>query len=138
MQQINLKQPAIAFAAGGVWDTMAGLIYIFAIGTGRIIDNPAMHPFYAIFLGSFFLCFAWLQLLSSLNIRRYAFNIGCLVFGRLFYVVVLFVFMAFDKSFPTTFWFTGIIDLGFAIITPILGLKGGLHMRDMFLPAMEH
>ncbi len=78
MKSKSLKPLAITFALGGAWDTIAGFLYIFAIGTGRAIDNPPMHPFYAVFLGSFFICFAYLQFLSSLNIKRYAFNVGCL------------------------------------------------------------
>jgi hypothetical protein len=130
----SLKPLAITFAMGGVWDTVAGFLYIFVIGTGRIIDNPPMDPFYAIFLGSFFLCFAYLQILSSFNIRRYAFNVGCLIFGRLFYVVVLYYFMFFEKGFPTTFWFTGVIDGLLTILYIVFAIKGGLGLRDIFLP----
>ena len=128
----SLKPLAITFAFGGLWDTIAGFLYLFVIGTGRAIDNPPMHPFYAIFLGSFFLCFAYLQILSSFNIRRYAFNVGCLIFGRLFYVIVLSYFMLFVKDFPTTFWFTGIIDGVLTILYIFFALKGGLKSRDLF------
>lgn len=125
---------AITFAIGGIWDTIAGFLYIFVIGIGRIIDNPTIDPFYAIFLGSFFLCFAYLQILSSFNIRRYAFNVGCLIFGRLFYVIVLSAFMLFVKDFPTTFWFTGVIDGLLTILYIVFALKGGLGVRELFLP----
>lgn len=134
MKTNPLKPLAITFAFGGIWDTVAGFLYIFVIGTGRIIDNPPMDPFYAIFLGSFFLCFAYLQILSSFNIRRYAFNVGCLVFGRLFYVVVLYYFMFFVKGFPTTFWFTGVIDGLLTALYVVFALKGGLKVKDIFLP----
>lgn len=133
----SLKPLAITFAFGGIWDTIAGFLYIFAIGTGRAIDNPPMDPFYAIFLGSFFLCFAYLQIFSSFNIRRYAFNVGCLIFGRLFYVVVLCYFLFFVKGFPTTFWFTGVIDGVLTILYIVLALKGGLRLRDLFLPRLQ-
>ncbi len=111
MKPKSLKPLAITFALGGIWDTVAGFLYLFRIGTGRPLDNPPMDPFYAVFLGSFFFCFAYLQILSSFNLRRYAFNVGCLVFGRIFYIVILYYFMAFVKGFPSTFWFTGVIDL---------------------------
>lgn len=137
MNTVRIKTLAAVFALGGVWDTIAGLIYIFAIGTGRAIDKPEIHPFYAVFLGSFFLCFAWMQILSSFNIRRYAFNIGCLVFGRLFYVISLFGFMWLEKDFPFTFWFTGIIDFGLATITPAIGIWAGLRPEEMFLPKLK-
>jgi hypothetical protein len=134
MKTKSLKPLVITFAIGGIWDTVAGFLYIFVIGTGRSIDNPPMDPFYAIFLGSFFLCFAYLQILSSFNIRRYAFNVGCLIFGRLFYVIVLFYFMLFVNGFPTTFWFTRVIDGVLTILYIVFALKGGLGLRDIFLP----
>ena len=134
MKPESLKSLAITFALGGVWDVIAGFLYIFVIGTGRSIDNPPMDPFYAIFLGSFFLCFAYLQILSSFNIRRYAFNVGCLVFGRLFYIFVLYYFMIYVKGFPATFWFTGVIDGVLAILYLVFASRGGLGIRDLFLP----
>lgn len=134
MKTKSIKPLAITFALGGIWDTIAGFQYIFKIGTGRIIDSPPMHPFYAIFLGSFFLCFAYLQILSSFNIRRYAFNVGCLIFGRPFYVIVLYYFILFVKGFPTTFWFTGIIDGVLTLLYVIFACKGGLKVADLFLP----
>jgi len=134
MKTNSLKPLAITFASGGIWDAVAGLLYIFVIGTGRAIDNPPMDPFYAIFLGSFFLCFAYLQILSSFNIRRYAFIVGCLILGRLFYVVVLYFFMLFVKNFPPTFWFTGLIDGALVILYILFSVHGGLKIADLFLP----
>lgn len=138
MKPKSLKPLAITFALGGIWDTIAGLLYIFVIGTGRIIDNPPMDPFYAIFLGSFFLCFAYLQIMSSFNIRRYAFNVGCLIFGRIFYVVVLFYFMFFVTGFPSTFWFTGVIDGVLAILYMVIAMNGGMGVRQLFIPNTKH
>lgn len=132
-----LKPLATTFVIGGIWDTIAGILYIFVIGTGRSIDNPPMDPFYAIFLGSFFLCFAYLQILSSFNIRRYSFNVGCLIFGRLFYVFVLFYFMFFVKGFPTTFWFTGVIDVVLTFLYIVFAVKGGFTLRQLFLPDIQ-
>jgi len=137
MNAKSLKPLAISFAMGGIWDTIAGFLYIFLIGNGRSIDNPPIHPFYAIFLGSFFLCFAYLQILSSLNIKRYAFTVGCLIFGRIFYVVTLFSFMAFTENFPATFWFTGLIDGSLALLYIVFAHTGGLKPRELFLPKLK-
>jgi hypothetical protein len=134
MKSKSLKPLAITFALGGVWDTIAGFLYIFAIGTGRAIHNPLMHPFYAVFLGSFFICFAYLQFLSAFNIRQYAFNVGCLIIGRSFYIIQLYAFMIFEPGFPSTFWFTGIIDGLFTVLYVIFALRGGLGIRKLFLP----
>jgi hypothetical protein len=137
MKAKSLKPLAITFALGGIWDTIAGFLYIFVIGTGRIIDNPPVDPFYAIFLGSFFLCFAYLQIMSSFNIRRYAFNVGCLIFGRFFYVLVLYYFMLFVKGFTSTLWFTGIIDGVLTILYIFFAVKCGFKLRDLFLPDLK-
>ena len=136
MKTISLKPLAITFFASGIWDTVAAILYIFVIGTGRIIDNPPIDPFFAVFLGSFFLCFAYLQFLSAFNIRRYAFNVGCLIIGRLFYVVQLYIYMLFVADFPSTFWFTGIIDGLFIILYLVFAFRGGLGMRELFLPKL--
>jgi hypothetical protein len=133
-----LKPLTVTFAVSGVWDTIAGVLYISFIGTGRKIDDPPMDSFFAIFLGSFFLCFAYIQFLSAFNIRRYAFNVGCLILGRVFYVVQLYTFMGFVKGFPSTFWFTGIIDTVFIILYIIFAIRGGLTARDLFLPKIDN
>lgn len=134
----SLKPLAIAFFVSGIWDTVAATLYFFVIGTGRIIDNPPIDPFFAVFLGSFFLCFAWLQFLSAFNIRRYAFNVGCLIIGRSFYVVQLYIYMLFVADFPSTFWFTGIIDGIFIILYVFFAFRGGLGVRDLFIPKMGY
>jgi hypothetical protein len=134
MKSKSLKPLAITFALGGVWDTFAAIQYLFLIGTGRAIDNPATDTFYAVFLGSFFICFAWLQFLSAFNIRRYAFNVGCLIIGRLFYVILLYSNMMFKPGFPSTFWFTGIIDGTFILLHIIFAFRGGLKTSDLLLP----
>lgn len=134
MKTQQLKPLAITFFASGVWDTIAAIQYLFYIGIGRKIDHPLVDPFFAIFLGSFFLCFAYLQFFSAFNIQRYAFNVGCLIFGRLFYVIQLYAAMVFVEGFPSTFWFTGIIDGSFVALYVIFALRGGLTLRHLFLP----
>lgn len=134
MKNKSLKPLALTFFLSGIWDTVAAMLYFFAIGTGRLIDNPVIDPFFSIFLGSFFLCFAYLQFLSAFNIKRYAFNVGCLIIGRSFYVIQLYAYMAFATNFPTTFWFTGIIDGLFTILYLFFAFWGGLGMRELFLP----
>ena len=134
METKKLKPLAVTFAIGGIWDTIAGLLYIFIIGSGRVIDNPPIDPFYSIFLGSFFLCFAYLQILSSFNIQRFLFNVGCLILGRLFYIIVLYYFIFFVRDFPSTFWFTGLIDMVLLTFNIVFALKAGVGLRDLFLP----
>jgi hypothetical protein len=133
----NLRPLAVTFALSGVWDTIAGVMYLFFIGTGRLIDDPHTHSFYSIFLASFFFCFAYIQFLSACNIRRYIFNVGCLIIGRVFYVILLYGYMIFVKDFPSTFWFTGIVDAAFTLLYLLFTFRGGLGIRDLFLPSNE-
>ncbi|MGB5464120.1 MAG: hypothetical protein WBM92_12195 [Aureibaculum sp.] len=137
MNHKSLKPLATTFFVSGIWDLIAGIMYLFFIGIGRKIDHPLIDPFFSIFLGSFFLCFAYLQFLSALNIKRYTFNVGCLIFGRIFYVILLFSYMIFADYFPSTFWFTGIIDSLFIVLYIIFAYQGGLVLRDLFLPKIE-
>ena len=129
-----LKALAITFFLSGIWDTIAGILFIFFIGRS-IVPELSIHPYYAIFLGSFFLCFAYLQFLSSFNIKRYLFNVGCLIFGRIFYIVVLLAFMTFVPNFPNAFWFTGVIDSVFIILYIVFTLiSDEVRFRDLFVP----
>lgn len=137
MKPKSLKPLALTFFASGIWDTIAAILYFFVIGSGRIIDNPTIDPFFAVFLGSFFICFAYLQFLSAFNIKRYAFNVGCLIIGRSFYVIQLYAYMSFVTDFPSTFWFTGIIDGLFIILYIIFAIRGGLSLRDIFFPKVR-
>jgi len=137
MNKNNLRPLAVTFFVSGIWDTIAGILYLFIIGTGRSIDNPPVHSFYSVFLASFFFCFAYLQFLSSFNIRRYIFNVGCLIIGRVFYVIQLYAYILFFKDFPSTFWFTGIVDSAFTILYIIFAFRGGLGVKDLFLPFIE-
>jgi hypothetical protein len=134
MKSKTLKPLAISFFVSGIWDTIAAIQYLFFIGIGRKIDNPLIDPFFSIFLGSFFLCFAYLQFMSAFNIKRYAFNVGCLIFGRLFYVIQLYAAMLYIDGFPFTFWFTGIIDGGFVVLYIVFAIHGGLNWKDLFMP----
>ena len=135
MSERSLKPLAVAFTIGGIWDALMGFSFIFAIGTGRLIDQPPpLDSFYAVFLGSFFLCFAYLQILSARNIRRYAFNVGCIIFGRMFYVIQLIAFSVFGESLSSLFWLGAIIDTAIVVAYVSLASRGGLRIHDHFLP----
>lgn len=137
MKTKSLKPLAVTFAISGIWDTIAGILYLFIIGSGRMIDNPPIDSFFAVFLGSFFVCFAYIQFLSAFNIKRYVFNVGCLIIGRTFYVILLYSYMGFADGFPATFWFTGLIDGSFVILYLVFTVNGGLGVGDLFLPKLK-
>ena len=131
----SLQALAIVFFVSGIWDTFGGFYYSFLVGMGRSINNPPTHPFYAIFIASFLFCFAYLQFLSAFNIRRYLFNVGVVIIGRVFYVVLLFVYILFVADFPTTFLPTGIVDSLWTILYIVLALLSDeVRLKDLFIP----
>ena len=129
----SIKPLSIAFFLSGIWDIIAGLVYLLMIGT--VFTEPPIHRFYALFIASFLFCFAYLQILSSFNIRRYLLNIGCVTLGRIFYVVLLFAYIFGLPGFPSTFWWTGIVDLLWSILYIGLALMSDeIRLKDLFLP----
>ena len=126
----SLRALAVIFFLSGIWDTIGGLVYAFMIGT-----EPPVHRFYAIFLASFFFCFAYLQILSAFNMRRYLFIIGCVFIGRIFYVVLLYAYIFGVSGFPCTFWWTGVVDLSWSILYIVITLiSDEIRLQDLFLP----
>jgi hypothetical protein len=129
----STKALSMTFFLSGIWDIIAGLVYLFMIGT--VFTEPPVHRFYAIFIASFLFCFAYLQILSAFNIRRYLLNIGCVTIGRIFYVVLLFAYIFGIPGFPRTFWWTGIVDLLWSILYIGLTLiSDEIRLKDLFLP----
>ncbi len=136
MQKLkSLKALAIVFFASGMFDLGGFFYYAFLVGIGRSIESPPTHPFYAILIGSFLFCLAYLQLLSAFNIRRYLFIIGAVIISRIFYAVLLFAYLLFVPDFPTTFLPTAILDLAWTISYIVLTLiSDQVRFRDVFLP----
>lgn len=134
MKNASMKLLALSIALGGAWDSIAGILYSFAIGTGRLIDDPSTDPFYALFLGSFFFCFAYLQFAASCNISKYLIVAGCLISGRILYILLLYGFMLFAEGFPTIFWFTGIIDGLLVTLSLVAVNRGNLPVKKLFIP----
>jgi hypothetical protein len=129
----SLKILAAIFFISGVWDAIAGIIYAFMIGT--VFTDPPVHRFYAIFLASFLFCFAYLQILSAFNLRRYLFVVGCVFIGRIFYVVLLYAYIFGVAGFPATFWWTGLVDLAWSILYLVIPfISEDIRLRDLFLP----
>jgi hypothetical protein len=130
----SLRALAVVFFVSGLYDAFGGFYFAFSVGTGRSIDSPPTHPFYAIFIASFLFCFAYLQLFSAFNIRRYLFNVGVVIFGRLFYVILLLVYTFLVDGFPRTFLPTGIIDLCWSILYIVLALMSSeVRFKDLFV-----
>ena len=131
----SLKALAIVFFVSGLYDMFGGFYYSFLVGVGKSINNPPTHQFYALFIASFLFCFAYLQFLSAFNIRRYLFNIGVVIIGRVFYVVLLFAHISFVDDFPKTFLPTAIFDSLWTILYIVLTLLNDeVRFKDLFLP----
>ena len=118
----SLRTLAVVFFISGLYDAFGGFYFALTVGTGRSIDSPPTDPFYAIFIASFLFCFAYLQLFSAFNIQRYLFNVGVVIFGRLFYVVLLLSYFLRVDGFPRTFLPTGVIDLCWSTLYIVLAL----------------
>jgi len=135
MKSKSLKALAIVFFISGLYDTFGGFYYALLVGAGRNINSPPTHSFYAIFIASFLFCFAYLQFVSAFNIRRYLFNVGVVIFGRVFYAIVLFAYLSSAEGFPRTFLPTGIIDLAWSLLYIVLALASPeVRLRELFIP----
>jgi hypothetical protein len=133
-QSKSLRTLAVVFFISGLYDAFGGFYFAFSVGAGRSIDSPPTHPFYAIFIASFLFCFAYLQLFSAFNIRRYLFNVAVVIFGRLFYVVLLLAYILLVDGFPRTFLPTGIIDLCWSVLYIVLALMSSeVRFKDLFV-----
>lgn len=108
------------------------------VSVGRSIDSPPTHTFYALLIASFLFCFAYPQVLSAFNIRRYLLTVGVVIIGRIFNFLVLYAYMLFVDNFPNTFWITGIIDLAWSALYIMFALLGDeIRVKDLFLPYRE-
>jgi hypothetical protein len=136
MQKLrSTKALAAVFFASGLYDLGGFFYFALLVGANRSIDDPPTHPFYAIFIASFLLCFAYLQLLSAFNMRRYLLIVGSVILGRLFYVVLLFACLSFLADFPATFLPTGIMDLVWSTLYLVLAwISDEVRVKDLFLP----
>jgi hypothetical protein len=133
-QSKALRTLAVVFFMSGLYDAFGGFYFAFLVGAGRSVDSPPTHPFYAIFIASFLFCFAYLQLFSAFNIRRYLFNVGVVIFGRLFYVVLILAYILLVDGFPRTFLPTGIIDLCWSMLYIVLALMSSeVRFKDLFV-----
>ena len=134
----SLKTLAVVFFISGLYDLFGGFYFAFTVGTGRSIDSPPTDPFYAIFIASFLFCFAYLQMFSAFNIRRYLFNVGVVIFGRLFYVALLLAYIIRVDGFPRTFLPTGVIDLCWSTLYIVLALMSSeVRFKDLFVSTRE-
>jgi hypothetical protein len=130
----SLKVLAVVFFVSGIWDLIGGINYAFMVGT--VYTEPPVHRFYAIFLATFFICFAYLQCLSAFNIKRYLFIVGSVLIGRILYVILLYAYILGEPGFPKTFWWTGVVDFTWSVLYIIIAqISDEIRIRDLFVPA---
>jgi hypothetical protein len=132
----SLELLAITFFLSGIWDLIAGISYALLMGT--VYTDPPIDRFYALFIASFFFCFAYLQVLSAFNIRRYLIIVGAVLIGRSLYVILLFSYIIGVRGFPGTFWWTGVVDSFWVILYIVLALiSEEVRLRDLFFTKVE-
>ncbi len=132
----SLRPLAIVFFVSGIWDLFATFVYTFLIGT--VFTEPPVDRFYALSIAAFLFSIAYLQILSSFNIRQYLLVIGGVFIVRILYVIILFGSMLTVPGFPATFWWTGVIDLLWAVL--YLGItwrSPEIRVRELFVPERE-
>ena len=136
MKNLNpLRILSIVFVVTGLYDLSGVLLYAVSIGTGMNTIYPETNPFYALFIGSFLLCFAFLQFMSAFNIKRYLIIVGVVFIGRILYAVILLFLILLAEEFPTSIWWTGIIDTFWAMLYLILvGISKEVGIKNLFIP----
>jgi len=131
-----LRVLAVVFFVSGLYDAFGGFYYSFLVGAGRSIDDPPTHSFYALFIASFLFCFAYLQLASALNMRRYLLTVGVVIVGRVFYAILLFTYLLTVNGFPATFLPTAVMDSLWTVLYIVLAAASDeVRLRDLFVPA---
>jgi hypothetical protein len=139
MKSKSLKALAIVFFISGLYDAFGGFYYAFLVGADRSVSSPPTHPFYALFIASFLFCFAYLQFAAALNIRRYLFTIGVVIFGRIFYAVLFFTYLSSVEGFPRDFLPTAVIDLIWSALYIVLALSSAeIRLRELFIPNLSN
>ena len=134
----SLQALAIIFFVSGLYDAFGGFYYSFLVGTDKSINNPPTHQFYSLFIASFLFCFAYLQLASAFNIRRYLFNVGVVIVGRVFYIILLLAYILSVDNFPKTFLPTAIFDtLWTFLYIAFTLLSEEVRFKDLFIPKIE-
>jgi len=120
------------------FDLFGGVYFTVFVGSNRTITNPPTHPFYAMLIGTFLICFAYLQFMSAFNIKRYLVNIGTVIISRVFYGFLFLYFFLFVKDFPPTFLLTAIADIIWVIFyICLVQLSDEIRFRDLFFPERE-
>lgn len=124
--------------SSAAFDLFGSIYFITLVGSNRIITNPPTHSFYAILIGTFLLCFAYVQFITAFDIKRYLVNIGVVLISRFFYGFLFLCFFLFEKDFPLTFLPTAIIDLIWIILYIFLAhFSSEFRFRDFFFPEKQ-
>ncbi len=135
MKSRALQVLAVVFFASGLYDVFAGGYYSFLVGADLAVSEPATHRFYALFIASFLFCFAYIQIASAFNIRRYLLNVGVIIVGRTFYTILLIAYVFGSDTFPTTFLPTAFIDMAWSVLYVVLAaISDEVRLRDLFIP----
>ena len=130
------KPLAAAFFLSGIWNLAAAAAYVFLMApAGTALPG---ERFNTLFIAIFLFTFAWLGILCSFNIRQYLIVVGAVTTGRLLYVLLLGYSLLFVPGFPADFWWTGAIDLSWAVLYLVLAARSStISVRDLFVPGPE-
>lgn len=121
--------------AGGVFDAIGGVAFALAVGSDRLISDPATHPFFAAMIATFLFSLAYLQFATARNVHRYMVVIGAVTMSRVLFGLLFLGYLFVVDGFSTTLLPTAVMDLLWAAI--YVGLLIGskeVRLRDAFVP----
>jgi hypothetical protein len=130
----SLKTLSQVIFASAIFDIVGGIYFMVLVGESRTITTPATHNFYAILLGMFLLCFAYLQILIAQDIRRYFKLIGAALLSRVSYVVLFSYYFINVEEGMVTFLPTAIADaLWVILIVTLVAFNNEFSFKDLIL-----
>ena len=120
--------------AGMVWDLTGGFVFLVVHGILQIQPKPPIYPFYAIIIGLFLVMLAYLQLISSVDVKRYALLVGVVISLRVLYASGVILFSLMVESLPSQFFLTAMVDTIFVGLLLFAAKKGEIPPRGLFSP----
>ena len=96
--------------AGVLWDLIGGLIFLVLHGILQKPLTPSIYPFYSIVIGFFLLMLAYIQLITSADIKSYSSNIGVVISLRVSFVITVLLYTVFSELLPMQFFVIAIVD----------------------------
>jgi len=131
----SLKTLSSVIFGSAIFDLFGGFYFILLVGVGKQIADPPTHTFFAVLLGTFLICFAYLQFMTARNIKRYFVCIGVALLSRIFYVFLFAYYYLVAQVNLTAFLPTAIADFLWVILIVVLvALNREVSLKELYVP----